>query len=83
MIECLKLQLKMQLEGLEKLAQFTVQEIGLSVEYSRLLEEGHQTLAKVSLTTEWLQKEVRLFGEESDRSGVLLKQLDEKKIEVQ
>ena len=68
MIECLKLQLKAQLEGLEKLKQFTIQQIGLSMDYARLTEEVHQTLAKVTLTWEWVQKEMTIFLDEGSQS---------------
>ena len=85
MIDCLKLQLKTQMEGLEKVSQFTIQEIGLSKEYFQLSKDSHQTLARVSLAVDWLQKDLAIFmGEVSGQSKLsqLLQQLLEKKIEV-
>ena len=83
MIERLKIQLKTQLEGLERLAQFTVQEVGLSQDYCKLVEEVHQTLAKVSLTHDWLQKEMGIFGANlADQGAQLLQKLAERKKEV-
>lgn len=62
MIHCVEWQLKAQLEGLDRLTQFTVQEIGLSPEYSRLMEGVHQALAKVALVLKWQQKELEASG---------------------
>lgn len=80
MIECLRQQMKTQLEGLEKLAQFTVQEIGLSADYSRLVESVHQTLARVALTANWLEREMNIFGDFS--GSPLLEELAAKEREV-
>lgn len=82
MIECLKQQLKAQLEGLEKLAQFTMKEIGLSQDYAKLMERVHQTLAEVSLAAKWLERDVSVFGDESGLCGEHLRQLMMRKMEV-
>ena len=83
MLECLRVQLQTQLEGLEKLGQFTMQQRGLSLENFQLIEEVHQTLARVSLAGAWLREEVGVFGDTSGRCGGVLELLTERQAEVQ
>lgn len=62
MIDCLRMQLKNQVEAVKKLSQFTINETGLSNDYNQLKKDVHQALAKVSMTVESLKKELPLFG---------------------
>ena len=82
MIQCMGAQLKTQLEGLEKLEQFTMKEIGLSQDYARLMEDIHQTLATVTLAVKWLERDMGVFGAECGQCGEYLRQLKERKMEV-
>lgn len=63
MIGYMAAQQKKQLEGLEELSQFTSREIGTfkANVYPLLLEEVHQTSAKVSLALHWLSDDVKFL----------------------
>ena len=84
MIECMRTQLKNQVKAFENLAQFTINQTGLSNEYNQLMKDIHEATAKVSMTVEMVKKEMALFGDAASESELprLLAQLVEKEGEV-
>lgn len=85
MIGYLGSQQKKQLEGLEELAQFTLRELGMfkSNIYPRLLEQVHQTVAKASLASKWLDDDIAIFhNQDSSKLTSLRTTIDGYKTQV-
>ena len=79
-------QQRKQLEGLEELAAFTSKESELftSSTYPFLLEHVHQSLAKATLASQWLNEDVTVTGnaQYQDRVISLLSALESNKVQV-
>ena len=84
MIQCLKNQLHNQRESVGKLYQFTINETGMSSSYNNLKKQVQQTLARVSLMLEILEKDLEWYGDGDEETLLpeLMQELAKKEGEV-
>ena len=74
MLSVLGVQFRKQQEGLEELACFSEQELGVfrTTVYPSLMEQAHQSLAKLTLAAQWLETDMAFFHSKNADTAALM-----------